>query len=115
VTDYSKALQDFVQRLTTDQQKKYGPSTYAAYESGRKYDKILIDIGSQRFARYFVNRSTGDIYGAKSFSAPNLKWWFGDIWNADKWEWSDFHGVPVSDDRIRAVKQYAGYTHYIKV
>lgn len=115
--DYAKALQEFVARLTTDQLANYpaGTDVFAAYESGRKYDKIVLVTAGVRSARYFVNKSTGDIYGSKSWHAPNLNWWFGDIYNADKWDWTGFHGRPVSDDRIRAVKQYAGYTHYIKI
>jgi hypothetical protein len=85
-------------------------------ESGRKFDKVFVE-GK---VRYFVARQTlpgvesGDILGAKSVLAPNFKWYFGTLDNIDKWDWSDFHGKPVTDDSVMAVKSYGRYIQYLK-
>ena len=87
-------------------------------ETGRKFDKVIVD-GK---VRYFVARSTiagkmeaGDIFGAKSKLAPNFRWFFGNLANADKWDWSEFHGKPVSDTSVMPVKGYGAYVHYKKI
>lgn len=118
--EYATAQSAFLSRLTADQQKaakERGHSTniVALVESGRKFDKVSIAIDKSSSVRYFIERDTGIIYGAKSRFAPNLKWYFGTIYKADKWDWSDFHGRPVNDPNVRAVKGYGGYTHYIEV
>lgn len=121
--DYHFSLAQFVELLTTHQKKavlakSIGANTthvFAFVESGRKFDKVLLRNGATSTVRYFIDRKTGNIYGAKSRLAPNLKWYFGDIYRADRWEWGDFHGRPVNDPDIRAIKAYGGYTHYMKV
>jgi hypothetical protein len=87
-------------------------------ETGRKFDKVIVE-GK---VRYFVARTTvpgkmdaGDIFGAKSKLAPNFRWYFGNLASADKWDWSEFHGKPVSDTSVMAVKGYSTYIHYKKV
>ena len=87
-------------------------------ETGRKFDKIYVE----NKVRYFVARfdigeqiKAGDVFGAKSKLAPNFRWYFGNLENVDKWEWSGFHGVPVSDTSVKQVKGYGKYTHYTKV
>lgn len=87
-------------------------------ETGRKFDKVFVDGD----VRYFVAKQTvegkmeaGDIFGAKSKLAPNFRWFFGMLANADKWDWSGKHGMPVSDDSVMAVKAYGSYQHYKKI
>ncbi len=77
-------------------------------ESGRKFDKIMIDDS----VRYFIDRSKGIIYGAKSKLAPNMKWYFGTLESAVKWDWSGTHGTPVNDDTVKLVGEYGEYKHY---
>ncbi len=95
-----------------------GPSRAPFVETGRKFDKIIID-GT---VRYFVARMTvpgkmeaGDIFGAKSKLAPNFRWYFGNLSNADKWNWADYHGKPENDSSVMPVKGYGSYIHYRKI
>lgn len=117
---YNTALFAFVNQLQTEQQameRQAGldGSLAVYFETGRKYDKIILRSGANSMIRYFVEKSTGIIYGAKSRHAPNTKWYFGTIYTAEKWHWGDFHGVPINDESIRSVKSYGGYRHYFKV
>lgn len=119
--EYHAALSAFITRLSSDMQTAHKakgltitPPT-AFSETGRKFDKILISNGGSTEVRYFVERSTGTIYGAKSRFAPNLKWYFGTLQTASLWSWGDYHGHPVNDPSVRAVKGYGPYTHYMKV
>lgn len=84
--------------------------------TGRKFDKVYVD-GS---VRYFVARcdvksaKDGDILGAKSKLSPNFRWFFGTLYTIDQWDWSDFHGKPVTDDSVTTIKGYKNYKHYIR-
>ncbi len=95
-----------------------GPAREPFVETGRKFDKVIVE-GK---VRYFVARTTvagkmeaGDIFGAKSKLAPNFRWYFGNLSNADKWSWSEFHGKPETDTSVIPVKGYGSYVHYKKV
>jgi len=109
-TDKNHAL--LIQRLVD----LIGPAREPFVETGRKFDKIYVD-GK---VRYFVARTQvgtarpGDILGAKSKLAPNFRWFFGTLETADKWDWSGFHGKPVSDDTVVATKGYRNYIHYVR-
>jgi hypothetical protein len=103
-----------LQRLVT----LIGAAREPFVETGRKFDKVLVE-GKVRF---FVARTTvtgkmdaGDIFGAKSKLAPNFRWYFGNLVNADKWNWSEFHPVPESDSSVMPVKGYGAYVHYKKI
>ena len=103
-------LQELLNRIGTDR------SPYV--ETGRKFDRIVVD-GRVTF---FVARSTilnrcedGDIFGAKSKLAPNPRWYFGNIENAAKWDWSGPRPVPVSDTTVLAAKSYGEFVHYIRI
>lgn len=126
---YHEALKAFVDRLTEDQMKELSRSgaqsvsAISCYvESGRKFDKIMIAThkrGSSKTTsqvRYFVDRSTGDIFGAKSPHAPNMRWYFGNVRDADLWDWRGFHGEPIDPIKAGVVKvgQYGEYKHFQK-
>lgn len=120
--NYNKKLQDFVQMIARHQNERLvaqGMSriadTFAYAESGRKFDKVIISNGNSHSVRYFVERKTGAIYGSRSRLAPNLKWYFGTLDRIELWNWGDFHGVPIHDDHVRVVGQYAGYVRYMEV
>lgn len=123
--DYTVALKEFVERLQAEQRKGFkarGVSNaqhlIALHATGRRYDRVQVQVVGARaepVTKYFVDKETGEIYGAKSAQAPNLKWYFGTIYTAHKWDWSDVHGIPVSDRTVRAVKTYGPYTQYMKV
>lgn len=105
--EYLRHLQALKDRIGEDQQvellkldEENEKSTVVAIETGMRYDKVLIGwMNKDRSftpmeVRYFVERSTGDIYGAKSSVAPNLRWYFGNIYDANQWDWSGHHAVP---------------------
>ena len=119
-SEYHGALATFVAALTNDlkkahEEKGYKWEVFAFVETGRKFDKILIKDDTSVSVRYFVQRSNGTIYGAKSRFAPNIKWYFGTVFTSTLWFWGDFHGHPVNDPSVRAIKGYGAYTHYMKV
>lgn len=119
---YDKALQDFVTLLTQHQKdgiQRRHPTldiarVYAYHRSGRKFDKVIVHNYGNNSVRYFIDKKDGTIYGARSTLAPNFKWYFGTVFSADKWDWSDFHGVPVNDESVIVAGMYAGYIHYMK-
>ena len=109
--DRSLQLQHFLELIGHDRKP--------FIETGRKFDKIFID-GE---VRYFIARMPnekgtileGDIYGAKSHLAPNFRWYFGNLANIDKWDWSAKHGKPEHDTSVMAVKEYKDYIHWRKI
>lgn len=116
--NFNLKLMEFVALLNSHQSNSAAKNTVPVitYISGRKYTKIIfVNSISDHTVRYFVKNSDGSIYGAKSRLAPNLNWYFGTIYNADKWDWSDFHGRSITDDTVRVVGQYGPYTHYMKI
>lgn len=113
MNEYDKKLNDFVQ-LLTEEQKKIAPDAYAHLKSGRKYDRVFITMGGCTSVRYFVDRSDGAIYGARSLLAPNLKHWFGTIESPEEWHWSDFHPTPKNPDNFIFVGRYGPYNRYAK-
>lgn len=76
--------------------------------SGRKYDRISIN----QSIRYFVEKSTGTIYGSKSRAAPNLNWWFGSLDTIQDWDWNGFHASPNRPGIATLVKSYDLYRHW---
>jgi hypothetical protein len=109
--EYSMQLMNFVKRLTNDKRT-------ALVETGRKFDRIFLAENGQSMIRYFVAKKpvdghpAGTIFGAKSLLAPNMKWYFGTLATADKWNWDGYHGEPVNDDTVEVGKSYGGYKHY---
>lgn len=117
---YASLVNQFLRRLEQDQRTALESNgqavTVDAYiEMGRKFDKVVLEIADKRHVRYFIQKSDGSIYGAKSPQAPNLSWYFGTLSSALKWAWGDYHGVPVEDTSVRLVKSYGGFKHYMRV
>lgn len=84
-------------------------------KTGRKFDRVFVEEDKICRIRYFVDNETGEIYGAKSINAPNMKWYFGNINNSHLWDWSGWHGKPVNDPSVRLVKRYGPFEHYMRV
>lgn len=108
--DRSLLLQQFVTSIGADREPYI--------ETGRKFDKVYVEDK----VRYFVARvdqgddiKEGDIYGAKSKLAPNFRWYFGTLANANKWDWSGYHGKPIDDPSVVMVKGYGQYNHYKRI
>jgi len=105
---YINELVQFVKRIKDDQKDDKW-----AFEFGRKYDKVFqISIVGVGDVRYFVERSTGNIYGARSNTTPHLGWYFGNLDRCHLWDWSGHHGVPTNDPDIRPFKTYGPFIHY---
>lgn len=101
---YSDYINVLLERLAKEDRE-------VAYKEGRKFDKIYVDGG----VRFFINRANGTIYGAKSALAPNFDWWFGTIYESEKWDWSDYHPAPAVEGYAILRKTYGSYRHYIPV
>jgi len=111
--EYRESIQAFIDLIQSHQ----GDSADWFVHAGRKFDKIARMTGildEQNEVRYFVERSTGNIYGARSNTTPNLSWYFGNLNRCHLWDWTGFHGVPTSDPGIRAVSHYGPYIRYIE-
>lgn len=88
-------------------------------ETGTRWDRIYL-FGNVRF---LIARNTesdvveaGDIFGARHRPiVPNLKWYYGNLENVDKWDWSGEYPVPVSDQTVVAGKRYAKIIHYRRI
>jgi hypothetical protein len=124
---YLTALAAFVSRLSKDQGKAIEDndviSVTASVEGGRKFDKIILttlvkhpskpgEAKATTEVRYFVERESGRIFGAKSPLAPNENRFFGTVYNAKLWDWSGPGGVAVNDDSVVEVGGYGGVKHY---
>ena len=75
---------------------------------GRTFDRVLIDDG----VRYFIEKTSNTIYGARSYTAVNKNWWFGTLDTIADWDWSGYHGKPHADAGVVIVKEYGGYKQY---
>ena len=91
-------------------------------ETGRKFDKIIGTYGGNKVVLYFVARHTipgrcdaGDIFGAKSKLAPNMRWYYGNLANCTLWNWTGDRPVPVNDPSVMPAKKYGDFIHYLKV
>lgn len=100
---YLEQLKKFVELIRTQQN-----NTAWTFDVGRKYDKVILDAK----VRYFVERSTGNIYGARSNTTPHLGWYFGNLDRCHLWDFSGHHGVPTNDPDIRPFKTYGPFIHY---
>lgn len=119
--DYPKKLSEFLDLLQSAQRNAIAsrngtPESIMVYpETGRKFDKILIRENGAQTVRYFVEKKTGTIYGAKSRFAPNKAWWLGTLERAHLWNWSEFHGRPDRDPEVRVAGSYGPYVRYLDV
>lgn len=131
--EYLVARDAFVKLLSKDIGKAVAASNdksiisiTAAVESGRKYDKIVIatlrphptkqgEHKATTEVRYFVERASGSIFGAKSPLAPNETRYFGRVENAKKWDWSGPGGINESDNSVTEVGGYGDFVHYADV
>lgn len=131
--NYLNALSSFVDRVQKDvaktmeaQNDKSVISVTASVEAGRKYDRIIIatlrrhptkqdEFKTETEVRYFVERSSHRIFGAKSPLAPNENRYFGRVENSKKWDWSGEGGINVSDESVAERGGYGGIKHYADV
>lgn len=133
--EYHRNLMHFVDVLAEHQAKGLDDAGEAAdtmvgvtFETGRRYDKIVINFASKSSSRmdqevrYYVEKETGTIYGAKSPTAPNTRHYFGNVADVDYWDWSGVYGVPLDLDedgysekaKVQQVGAYGDYPHFEK-
>lgn len=111
---YSAALTDFVNMLNAEYA---GTGKVFLSESGRVYDKVKVAEGindENKKTVFFVEREVGTIYGRKSELAPNMKWYFGDLFTTDDWEWTLPMATPKDQTKFVKVSSYGKdkYVHW---
>lgn len=124
------ALKKFMDKLSQDQTRALadmGASDKDAIgvynDTGRKFDKILVsrfhadERPTKPEVRFFVDRDSGEIYGPKSDLAPNPKRYFGTIYDAHLWDWSNDVPQPIDMEKagVKSVRTYGDVVHYEKV
>lgn len=57
---------------------------------GRRFDRVSID----KSVRFFIDKNTWQIYGAKSVFQYNPRRLYGELGTVEQWDWSDFTPVP---------------------
>lgn len=108
LAQYLKAREAFVRKV--EEQR----NMLLAVEDGRRFDKVVF----KGHAVFFIERSTGTIYGVKSDIAPNFRHWFDTVYTASKWNWAaegkegDFWPEPRKMDGYVEVKGYGNYRHF---
>jgi hypothetical protein len=86
-----------------------------------KYTEVNPDTGEieQKMSLwrvlFFISRSTGEIYGRKSEVAPNVNWFFGDVYSIDEWEWTSTGATPKDLTKYEKVSSYDKHVHYRRV
>lgn len=97
-------------------------------ETGRKFDKLIVSATFKHAKKddevaFFIARASflernghrvteGDIYGKKSKVAPNFRWFFGDIYSTNDWDWSTKHPMLCSTHAYAEVGTYGELVHY---
>jgi hypothetical protein len=80
---------------------------------GRKYDRIYVQTyhngkPNQKIVRYFVNRNSWEILGAKSFHQVNERRVYGTLDSVKQYDWAPYYGVPkacTSAERIHLARE----------
>lgn len=58
--------------------------------TGRRFDRVKINTQ----IRFFIDKNTWQIYGAKSVFQYNPRRLYGELGTFEQWDWSDFTPVP---------------------
>lgn len=98
--------------------------------NGRKFDRVRVSYNYTEVnpetgetetkvapwsVRFFISRTTGEIFGKKSEVAPNPNWFFGDVYSADEWEWTSIGATPKDLTKYEKVSSYDKYVHYRRI
>lgn len=124
--EYLIALDAFKNRLSESPVKPAAfPTAFAIsvqIDAGRKFDRVLVGFAyvndkgeieqTPQEVWYFVDRFDGTIYGKKSDVAPNTRWWFGTIYTASDWKWTERCASPLHPEQFEKVGHYGEFTHY---
>ena len=105
---YQQNLEKFVAAL--NQHGKWN------FDNGRKFTRVFETLNNgQNVGRYFVDKNSQVIYGAKSWNQFNPRRQFGTLSTIDQWDFSGYTGVPKSgtvaekEHNTREAKIAAGY------
>ena len=105
---YQQNLEKFVAAL--NQHGKWN------FDNGRKFIRVFETLSNgQNVGRYFVDKNSQVIYGAKSWNQFNPRRQFGTLSTIDQWDFSGYTGVPKSgtvaekEHNTREAKITAGY------
>jgi len=80
---------------------KYHPELTEYYtilaEPGKKFIRIVQQYNDNRshYVMYFVDKSTGVIYGSESYKKPNFKRQYGTLDTIHEWDWSPYYAVSL--------------------
>ena len=86
---YQQNLEKFVAAL--NQHGKWN------FDNGRKFIRVFETLSNgQNVGRYFVDKNSQVIYGAKSWNQFNPRRQFGTLSTIDQWDFSGYTGVPKS-------------------
>lgn len=131
--DYLAAVAKFKTHLTDilakAEDRPNAVSVSVDVTNGRKFDRVRVGYSFSRpnattgstelvtewDVRFFISRTNGAIYGKKSDLAPNLKWFFGDIYTTDEWEWSTTGATPKDTSKYKVASEYGKYKHYERI
>jgi len=86
--EYTTHLNAFVDHLRTATGETY------AMTAGRKFDKVFRLSESGKKCAFMVERSTGSIYGTKSWVMINHRRAFGTLGTIADWTWTGKRPIP---------------------
>lgn len=84
---YTEQMEKFLNMIKTSHR-----ATTVAVADGRRFDRVLVDNST----RYFVDRHTWEIYGAKSSFQFNPRRWFGKLSQISEFDWATLTPVAGS-------------------
>jgi len=122
--EYETQKQTFKNRLAAILQKAMKPArVVVVIEPGRKYDKLLVgSLVEKKLSKldlkFFIDRKDGSIYGVKSPVAPNTMHYYGTIYTADLWDWTQEYPIPYDAAAAGVValpRTYGEYVRYAKL
>ena len=93
---YDQKLEEFRAAIQSQEVGCVQHGNTAQIETGRKFDKVYINTGSQNMSRYMVDRNSWEIFGVKSWAQINPRRWYGTLETVGEYDWSSYYGKPKS-------------------
>lgn len=82
---YTEALNKLITLITAGG----GPVTVTP---GRRFDRITVG----QMVRFFVDKNSWEIYGAKSYFQYNPRRLYGELGTCEQWNWNEFYPTPIA-------------------
>jgi hypothetical protein len=102
--EYSQKVTAFVNALNA---VKSSMTKEWQVETGRKFDKVFENTGTQRLGRYMIDRNSWTIYGIKSWAQINPRRSFGTLDTVAQYDWSGYTGSPIAGTEAAKVHSEA--------